>query len=228
MRADAAHFWAVVVAAGSGRRFGSAKQFERLNGERLVDRVLRTTRAAAGCEGIVAVVPSPEALPGHLEGADLVVAGGATRSASVRAGLAGVPESVGIVVVHDAARPLAGASLFTAVVQAVRDGADGAVPGVAVTDTIKRVGPAVTDRSRPVLGTLARDELVAVQTPQAFRASALRDAHASGEEATDDAALIERAGGRIVVVPGDPFNLKVTTRTDLALAGALLDLRSRP
>lgn len=227
MRAEPAQFWAVVVAAGSGRRFGAPKQFELLSGERLVDRALRTTRTAPGCIGVVAVVPAfGPAGPPDLAHAEMVVAGGATRSESVRAGLAEVPPATDIVVVHDAARPLADAALFVAVAGAVRDGADGAVPGLALADTVKRVGPPMGDRqARAVLETLAREDLVAVQTPQAFRARALRDAHAAGDQATDDATLVEAAGGRVVVVAGDPWNLKVTTPTDLALADALSALR---
>jgi 2-C-methyl-D-erythritol 4-phosphate cytidylyltransferase len=145
--------------------------------------------------------------------ADVVVAGGATRSGSVRAGLAVVPAAAGIVVVHDAARPFASPEIYRAVVAAVREGADGAVPGVAVADTVKQV------RDGVVVATLDRESLVAVQTPQAFAAAALRRAHAGGGEATDDAALVEAAGGRIVVVPGDPANTKVTLRGDLGPGG---------
>jgi len=121
------------------------------------------------------------------------------------------------VVVHDAARPLAGVELFHAVIAAVRAGADGAVPGVPVVDTLKRV-----DDVR-VTATVDRMGLVAVQTPQAFRAAALRAAHTGGHHATDDAALVEEAGGDVVVVPGDPRNLKVTGPADLMIAAALLE-----
>lgn len=144
------------------------------------------------------------------------VAGGATRSDSVRAGLAKVPAEAAIVVVHDAARPLAAGSLFAAVIDAVRAGADGAVPGLPVPDTLKRV-----DRDR-VVATVDRDGLVAVQTPQAFRAAVLRAAHSAGGDATDDAALVEAAGGTVVVVPGDPANVKVTTPEDLAWAASFI------
>jgi len=120
-------------------------------------------------------------------------------------------------VVHDAARPLATRALFDAVITAVRGGADGAVPGLAVTDTLKRV-----DDVR-VTATVDRVGLVAVQTPQAFRADVLREAHASGADATDDAALVEELGGTVVVVPGDPRNLKVTGPADLMIAAALLE-----
>ena len=198
--------WVIVVAAGSGSRFGGAKQFEMLEGRRVVDWALVASRSVA--DGVVLVVP-----PGHVEeespAADVVVAGGATRSESVRAGLAVVPAAADVVVVHDAARPFAAPALFEAVVAAVRDGADGAVPGVPLADTVKRVA------GTQVVATLDRAELVAVQTPQGFAAAALRRAHDGAGEATDDAALVEAAGGRVVVVPGDPANTKITLRADL-------------
>ena len=198
--------WAIVVAAGSGTRFGGHKQFEELRGRRVVDWALAASRAVA--DGVVLVVPADHVEDGSPV-ADVAVIGGATRSASVRAGLAAVPEDAEVVVVHDAARPFASPALFDAVVSAVRDGADGAVPGIPVADTVKRVV------GNEVVATLDRDELVAVQTPQAFTAAALRRAHAGAGDATDDAALVEVAGGRVVVVPGDPANTKITLRTDL-------------
>jgi 2-C-methyl-D-erythritol 4-phosphate cytidylyltransferase len=199
--------WAIVVAAGSGARFGGAKQFEELEGRRVVDWSLAASRSVA--DGVVLVVPADHQAD-EAPVADAVVVGGATRSASVRAGLAEVPDDADVVVIHDAARPFARPALFEAVVAAVRAGADGAVPGVGLADTIKRV---VDGR---VVATLDRDELVAVQTPQAFAAAALRRAHLSGTDATDDAALVEASGGRVVVVAGDPANTKITLRTDLA------------
>jgi 2-C-methyl-D-erythritol 4-phosphate cytidylyltransferase len=170
--------------------------------------------AASSCDGVVVVLPLGcqwDGLPGAT-----AVPGGASRSESVRAGLAAVPLTAGIVVVHDAARPLASPALFASVVAAVRAGADGAVPAVPVVDTLKRV-----DGDR-VVETVSRETLVAVQTPQAFRAGALRTAHSAGGEATDDAALVESAGGTVVVVAGEPDNLKVTTPGDLARAAFLL------
>jgi 2-C-methyl-D-erythritol 4-phosphate cytidylyltransferase len=219
--------WVVVVAAGWGRRFGGAKQYEPLAGRRVLDWSLDAARTAVGPGGtsgggpdggphggIVLVVA-----PGH-EGddepaADAVVAGADTRSGSVRAGLARVPEDAEVIVVHDGARPLAAPDLFAAVVGAVRDGADAALPGVPVADTV---------RSREG-GVVDRDGLVAVQTPQAFRAAALRAAHATGAEATDDASLVEAAGGKVVVVDGSPTNLKITRPADLVVAEALLRAR---
>ena len=195
-----------MVAAGSGSRFGGAKQFAELEGRRVVDWALVASRTVA--DGVVLVVPADHE-EDEASVADAVVAGGATRSASVRAGLAAVPPDADVVIVHDAARPFAAPALFEAVIAAVRDGADGAVPGVPLADTVKRVV------GSQVIATLDRDELVAVQTPQAFTAAALRRAHAGAVEATDDAALVEAAGGRVVVVPGDPANTKLTLRTDL-------------
>lgn len=195
----------MVVAAGSGSRFGARKQYELLDGRRVVDWSVAAARAVA--HGVVLVVPadrSTEAEPS----VDAVVAGGATRSESVRAGLAVVPAEAEVVVVHDAARPWATPELFTAVVAALA-GADGAVPGVPVTDTVKRVSGSL------VTSTLERSELVAVQTPQAFRAAALRRAHAQGADATDDAALVEADGGVVVIVPGEAGNRKVTNASDL-------------
>ncbi len=206
--------WAIVVAGGAGMRFGTLKQYEQLGGRRVLDWALASARTVA--EGVVLVVP-PERAGAHEAGADAVVPGGATRSASVRAGLAAVPGDADVVVVHDAARPLAPGALFEAVVDAVRDGADGAVPGVPLSDTVKAIESAV------VVETLDRGRLVAVQTPQAFAAALLRRAHEGDPDASDDAALVERAGGRVVVVEGDPANGKITTHHDLLVARALID-----
>jgi 2-C-methyl-D-erythritol 4-phosphate cytidylyltransferase len=204
--------WGVVVAGGTGTRFGTAKQFESIAGTRLVDRAVETT--AAACDEVVVVLPDAFTWDGPPVAAAVV--GGATRSASVRAGLAAVAPSATIVVVHDAARPLASPALFDAVIGAVRRGADAAVPAVPVPDTVKRVD------GDEVVETVARDELVVVQTPQAFRADALRAAHTAGADATDDAALIEATDGRVVIVPGERANLKVTTPADLVMAAAIL------
>ncbi|MBW3644563.1 MAG: 2-C-methyl-D-erythritol 4-phosphate cytidylyltransferase [Actinobacteria bacterium] len=209
-----AEVWTVVVAAGRGTRFGGAKQYEVVAGRRVLDWALAAARTVS--DGLVTVVSAEHAgQPEPL--ADRVVAGGATRSASVRAGLAAVPEDVDVVVVHDAARPCATPELFAAVVAAVRAGASAAVPGIPVVDTVKRV-----DGDGVVVETLDRTGLVAVQTPQAFAASALRSAHGEHPEATDDAALVERAGGRVVVVPGEAANAKVTGPADLVAAGKAL------
>jgi 2-C-methyl-D-erythritol 4-phosphate cytidylyltransferase/2-C-methyl-D-erythritol 2,4-cyclodiphosphate synthase len=197
--------WTIVVAGGSGSRFGGPKQYEPLGTRRLLDWSVDVARAASA--GVVVVVPAADAAR---EGG---VAGGTTRSESVRAGLARVPADATIVCVHDAARPFATREVFDRVVRAVADGADAAIPGVPVTDTIKQIDPAGT-----VVHTPVRAALTAVQTPQAFRAAALRGAHAGAADATDDAALVEATGGRVVVVDGDPANRKITDPDDLRWA----------
>jgi 2-C-methyl-D-erythritol 4-phosphate cytidylyltransferase len=205
--------WAIVVAAGDGARFGGAKQFVRLGGVSVIERAVGVAREA--CDGVVVVLPSDAEWTAS-EDVQLVV-GGATRSDSVRAGLAAVPQDVEIVIVHDAARPLASRQLFDLVIAAVAAGADGAVPALSVSDTVKRV---LDDR---VVETVSRAGLVAVQTPQAFRADALRAAHRADAIDTDDAALVETNGGTVVVVEGERRNLKLTVADDLELARALLD-----
>ena len=204
---------AVVVAAGSGDRYGGPKQFLELGGVRLVDRAVAACRRH--CDEVVVVLPPGTVWDGPT--VDAAVGGGATRSASVRSGLAALSARVDVVVVHDAARPLVDDDLFARVIAAVRDGADAAVPGVPIADTVKRI---VGDR---VVETVDRTGLVAVQTPQAFRVEALRAAHADSADATDDAGLVERAGGRVVVVPGSATNFKITTPADLVVAGHLVE-----
>ena len=199
--------WTVVVAGGSATRFGAPKQYELLGGRRVLDWAVAAADAASS--GVVVVLPAADA------GAPGTVAGGTTRSESVRCGLAAVPDDATIVCVHDAARPFATAEQFAAVISAVRDGADGAVPGVPIADTIK-----VVDVAGVVTATPDRSSLVAVQTPQAFRAAVLRRAHAERGEGTDDAALVERLGGRVVVVRGSARNRKITRPDDLAWARA--------
>lgn len=157
-------------------------------------------------------------MSGHPRAADLtVVAGGVERTHSVAAGMAALRDDVDIVLVHDAARCLAPASLFDRLVAAVRDGQDAVVPGVPVADTIKQI-----DGSGRVVATPERSSLRAIQTPQAFRRTVLVEAHASGVEATDDAALVERLGGVVTVIDGDELAFKVTTPTDLEHAGRIL------
>jgi 2-C-methyl-D-erythritol 4-phosphate cytidylyltransferase len=203
----------VVVAGGRGDRFGAPKQFSTVAGARLVDHAVAA--AAAVCNEVIVVLPPGVDWDGPT--VQSVVAGGATRSDSVRAGLAAIADDTEIVVVHDAARPLARPELFELVIDAVRAGADAAIPALEVVDTLKRV------QGDRVVDTVERDMLVAVQTPQAFRADALRAAHEHGGNATDDAALVEASGGTVVIVAGDPRNLKVTTMADLALAETLLE-----
>ena len=199
--------WTIVVAAGAGTRFGGPKQFETLGDRRVMDWSVAVARESS--DGVVVVLP-PEVA--DEEGG---VAGGQTRSESVRRGLAAVPKTATIICVHDAARPFANEDDYLRVVTAVAEGADGAVPAVPVADTIK-----VVDDTGQVLRTPARGTLRAVQTPQAIRAELLRRAHATGGESTDDAALVEAEGGKVVVVDGDVVNRKITTRDDLEWARA--------
>ena len=216
--------WTIVLAAGSGRRYGThPKQYEMLVGERVIDRSLATCRAAA--DHVVVVLAAGEEATGEQllasGAADAFVIGGAERSDSVRCALAVVDEEAAVIVVHDAARPLASAALHEAVVAAVHAGADAAIPAVPVVDTIKRVhtdpaGELVVD------ATLDRSELMAVQTPQAFRADVLHRAHSMANDATDDAALVEKMGGRVVIVAGETTNIKITGPDDLAVASVLL------
>ena len=203
--------WTVIVAAGSGTRFGGAKQYLELAGARVVDRSVAT--AAEVSDGVVVVVPASDVgVESARLAADAVVAGGPSRSASVRTGLAAVPDDAAIICVHDAARPLAGADIYNRVIHEVRSGAAGAVPVVPVTDTIRRVDGGVVDRST----------LQAVQTPQAFRADLLRAAHAEAGDATDDASLVEASGHAVAAVEGHPRNVKITHPDDLAAAEAWL------
>lgn len=206
--------WVVVVAGGGGRRFGGAKQFVELAGRRVVDWSVAT--AATVADGVVAVVPAGETGQ-PIPGADLVVAGGSNRAESVRRGLASVPDTAAVVLVHDAARPAASEVLFRRVIGVVAAGADGVVPAVPVTDSLRtKTG-----------GAVDRDALVAVQTPQGFPTDLLRAAHATGADASDDATLIERIGGTIVVVDGEPTNIKLTHPGDRAALEATLLSRQR-
>jgi 2-C-methyl-D-erythritol 4-phosphate cytidylyltransferase len=200
--------WTIVVAAGRGDRFGERKQLAEMAGRRVVDWALLAAREHS--DGVVLVVPADLVEVVEAD-ADAVRAGGATRSASVRAGLAAVPAEAEVIVVHDAARPISVPEVWQRVLAAVAAGADGAVPTVPLTDTVRRVGGSTVDRAG----------LVAVQTPQAFRAAALRDAHRGEPEGTDDASLVEASGGRVVTVDGDPTNIKITHPVDLALAELL-------
>lgn len=219
-RAPDPSVWTVVVAGGSGARFGGPKQFEPVAGRRVIDWA---TAAASEVGSVVAVVPAGAVRSPAPTGADLVVAGGPTRADSVRHGLDAVPDDATIVLVHDAARPLATPPLFERVVAAVAGGADAVVPVVPVVDTLRR-RPAEPDAG--VAGApFDRESVVAVQTPQGFRAAVLRRAHhrrGSAEVPTDDASLVEAHGAVVTTVEGDPSNIKITTPTDLRFAGAVL------
>lgn len=220
----------VVVAAGSGTRLGAGqpKAFVELAGKSMLQHCVDAP-LAAGATAIVVVVPGrlvPQARSllgaSYARGAILeVVAGGAERGDSVRAGLAVLDTGCDIILIHDAARCLTPVEVFDRVIAAVVGGAAGAVPGMAVVDTIKSV-----DGRGVITGTPQRSSLRAVQTPQGFDAGVLRAAYATtegtGAQATDDAALVEAYGFDVVVVDGDPLAFKITTREDLLRAEQLL------
>lgn len=218
-----ARTWALVLAAGAGTRFGAGadgatKVTVPVAGRSMV--AWSVEAASAACDGVTLVV-APSMVDRFGSGVDAVVAGGGTRSGSVRAGLASVPADVDVVVCHDAARPGASAELFAGVIAAVRGGADAAVPVLPVSDTLKRV-PDWDDSGGVVAGTVDRSGVFAVQTPQAFRREVLVTAHAGEPEATDDAALVEAAGGTVMAIPGETAAHKVTTAADLVVVEALL------
>ncbi len=205
--------WTIVVAAGSATRFGSNKLDLALDGHvTVLDHSM--TVAMAASDGVVLVTRNDDSvLQGEEPPEVRRVAGGATRSESVRNGLTAVPVDADVVMVHDAARPLAGVELYQRVMDAVCAGAEAAVPVVPVVDTIRSVDGAAVDR----------DTLRAVQTPQGFRAESLRAAHGQGHEATDDATLVEALGHRVVLVAGDVRNLKITRPDDIHMARALFE-----
>lgn len=215
---------ALIVAAGVGERLGATrpKALVELGGQPMVQWSIDALRRVQEIERIVlALPPGVEPPPGVIG-----VEGGAVRSSSVQRALAAAGEGE-TVLVHDAARPLLTAGLARAVIAALRrdEGAAAAIAAAAVTDTIKRV-----DDAGAVVQTLERRSLWAVQTPQVFRRAALEHAlDVPAEvlaEATDDAWLIERAGGKVIVVGVEAENLKVTTPLDLEIAERLLQRRS--
>lgn len=216
--------WTIVVAGGSGSRFGAAKQFVELAGVSVLDRSVLT--AAKHSDGVVVVVPAPR-LESLREGLGSLawcasvewraVAGGSTRSASVRNGLAAVPVGTDVVLVHDAVRPLASDAIFARVIAAVLGGSDAGAPALPLTDTVWHRSTGVVDRN----------ELVALQTPQAFRTEVLRRAHQDCPEATDDVSLVADRGGSIELVSGEQRNLKLTTPYDLEVAKLHLSIGSQ-
>jgi 2-C-methyl-D-erythritol 4-phosphate cytidylyltransferase len=214
---------ALIVAAGRGERLGSGrpKALVLLSGKPMLDWSVEALREVAAVERIVVALPA-DAL-GEAPDGTLAVAGGAARSESVRNALAAAGDG-DPVIVHDAARPLAGSELFErALAELSGSGADAVIAAAPVTDTIKRVD----DDGRTVAQTLDRSALWAVQTPQVFRRAALERALADASpellvQATDDAWLVERAGGIVRVVPAPAENIKITTLTDLHVAELLL------
>jgi 2-C-methyl-D-erythritol 4-phosphate cytidylyltransferase len=225
---------ALIVAAGSGERLGAGrpKALVPLAGKPMLQWSIDALAGVGEIEQIVIALPPDLAGRGVLpegvraSGPTVLVAGGAVRSESVRRALDAGAHSE-LVLVHDAARPLLTAAIAGVVLDALaaEPGAQAAIAAAPVSDTIKRTGADML-----VSATLARSQLWSVQTPQVFRAHALRAALDVPAEqlaaATDDAQLIEQGGGRVLVVPTSPENLKVTTPTDLRLAELLLAARS--
>ncbi|HET6968751.1 MAG TPA: 2-C-methyl-D-erythritol 4-phosphate cytidylyltransferase [Ornithinibacter sp.] len=219
----------VVVAAGSGSRLGAGrpKAFVRLRDRPLLAYAVATVARLPHLRSLVVVAPEGHADPqdtadplwagAALPPGTVVVPGGAERTDSVAAGLAAVDPACDVVLVHDAARCLTPLDVFERVVDAVRDGAAGAVPGLPLVDTVKTV-----DAAGRITGTPDRAGMRAVQTPQGFEREVLLTAYRSGLSATDDAALVERCGHHVVVVEGDPLAFKVTTPDDLDRAEHLL------
>jgi 2-C-methyl-D-erythritol 4-phosphate cytidylyltransferase len=232
-RSEREPVWVIVAAAGESRRMGlpdgESKQFLLLGGEPVLSHSVRRLLAMSEVAGVVVVLHPSHTLRFANEllcfedGKPLLMAeGGRARSDSVRAGLLAVPADAAVIAVHDGARPLFSHHVFVSCLAALAD-ADGAVPACEVADTLKRVG----ERGL-VAQTIDRDGLWAVQTPQVFRAAALRAVYEQpkAEPATDDAYLLEQAGYRVTVVPSTPANVKITAPADLPLAGALLSWES--
>ena len=233
----------MVPAAGRGERLGpgAPKALRELGGVPLLVHAVRALSRARAVTLVVVVAPADGVarvrtlleqfgLDGRDGAAIIVVPGGATRQESVRLGLAAVPATADVVLVHDAARPLVPVDVVDAVARAVADGAEAVVPAVPLADTVKQVAPAaLPGRPEPVVGTPDRSTLRAVQTPQGFRREVLLAVHekalSDGVEATDDAGLVERYGGSVVVVPGHEEAFKVTRPLDLVLAEAVLARR---
>jgi 2-C-methyl-D-erythritol 4-phosphate cytidylyltransferase len=234
--------WAVLAAAGRGERLGRPvdsaagqspaarpkldrpKAFAPLRGRPLLAESLERLEGSEWIDAIVVVAPPDWEEPVILLAEELgcgkvvaAVAGGASRAKSVRIGVGEVAADAAVILVHDAARPLISDPVIERLLTALNDGWDGAIPGLPPVDTVKRV------RDGAVVETLARNELIAVQTPQAFVASVLRAAVDDGGDATDCSSLVERQGGRVTAVVGDPRLLKVTTPEDLALVETWLE-----
>jgi 2-C-methyl-D-erythritol 4-phosphate cytidylyltransferase len=221
---------AIVPAAGRGERLGpgAPKALRLLGGVPLLVHAVRALSRARLVDVVVVAAPAGDeaevrAILDTYEADVRVTTGGATRQESVRRALDSLEPDVDVVLVHDAARPLAPSDLVDDVVQAVAQGAEAVVPALPVADTIKRV------EGGRVVETLRRDGLYAVQTPQGFTRALLTKAHEAavidGFAGTDDASLVERLGGEVLVVPGHPDAVKVTRPADLAAAETALSRR---
>ena len=223
---DVGATWALIAAAGSGERLGidRPKAFAGLGGRPLLAESLDRLDRCELVDAIVVAAPPGWEEPAILLAEELAaskvvacVTGGATRAESVAAALFEVPVGALVVLVHDAARPLVTDAVVERLIGPLREGFEGVVPALPVADTLKRVDEGV------VVETVDREGLVVAQTPQAFLAPSLRKAFTHQiSAATDCASLVERTGGRIAVVDGDPRLLKITTPADLALVESWL------
>lgn len=225
--------YAVIPAAGLGRRFGGKKQFFEIKGIPVIEYTLAVFERSELVHGIVLVLPSKdisfgEKLREKFKKIKFVVPGGEERQSSVFRGLKAIEsEDVSEVLIHDGVRPLVSQSLIRDLVIALSDyEVDGVIPGLKPKDTVKMVGAPLERGDFFVEGTLDRDKLVLVQTPQVFVYDVILKCHKKAAEeefwATDDAALLEKYGYSVVVIPGEPFNVKVTTREDIKLVEFLL------
>ncbi|SFN22152.1 2-C-methyl-D-erythritol 4-phosphate cytidylyltransferase [Pseudonocardia ammonioxydans] len=203
--------WAIVLAGGTGARFGRLKQLAELAGSRLVDHTVGAARRT--CDRVALVLPAGVEWDG--EPVDALAVGGDHQSESLRSGLDAVPADAGILVLADPAHPLAADRLFTDAIAAVRAGADGAVPVVPMLEVVQRVVDGV------VVETLPKQDTVITQSPQAFRADVLRAAHAGAPRPVENSGMLAASGHRVVTVPGDPANLHVATAEDLAVVRRL-------
>ncbi|CAK7287628.1 MULTISPECIES: 2-C-methyl-D-erythritol 4-phosphate cytidylyltransferase [Streptomyces] len=237
---------AVIPAAGRGVRLGpgAPKALRALNGTPMLIHAVRALAASRHVSLVIVVAPpdgsaevksllDAHALPGGTPGGGpastdfVVVPGGDSRQESVRLGLAALPPQYGVVLVHDAARPLVPVDTVDAVIEAVRDGAPAVVPALPLADTVKEVEPAGEPGApEPVVATPERARLRAVQTPQGFdRATLLRAHETVTDDVTDDAGMVEKLGLPVVTVPGHEEAFKVTRPLDLVLAEAVLARR---
>lgn len=214
----------VIVAAGSGRRIGQKKQFIALRGTPILKRSVAVFDKHDAIEHIVVVVSPEDVSSCSTMLADtstplIVTAGGASRSDSVRCGLDHLAHSK-VVMIHDGVRPFVTPELISRLLENI-EGYDACIPGLEVSDTLKEI------HGDTVLKTVSRENLFQVQTPQAFISELIIRAHETrSEQATDDSFLIEKAGGKVRLVKGDPYNIKITLPEDILLAEAILTCRT--